>query len=388
MGCTLINRALEGEFLRLSQSFSVLTLTGPRQSGKTTLCKKLFPHFAYVNLEDARTRQAVQTDNFAFLQQFERGVIIDEAYHIPGLFSAIQVLVDENPHRRFILTGSSNFSLLENITQSLAGRAAILTLLPLSLCEIKEQIASTDTNTILVNGGYPEVWNGSKAATDVYRNYYNTYIERDVRQLLNVNNISHFQSFMRLCAGRVGSEFNASMLANEIGVSVKTIQNWLNTLEASYVLFSLPPFFRNIGKRLIKNRKIYFYDTGLATYLLNIESPEMLANHPVRGGLFENLAVVEFVKNRYNSGKEPNLFFYRDNLQEVDIVQEQGFDELYAYEIKSAQSYHSDFNKGLDYFRKLFGQAVKSTQVIYDGTLELASPKNGYVNFRNLFIEL
>lgn len=379
-----INRVLHIELERLEKLYAVIVVTGPRQSGKTTLCKNQFSGYHYVNLENISVREQIQAAPKAFLEQYVAGLIIDEAQHLPELFSYIQIIADENEQAKFILTGSSNFSLMEGITQSLAGRAAVLTLLPLSLKELGSRVHQEDTDTLLLNGGYPAVWAKSFPVQDVSRNYYNTYIERDVRQLLNVKDITRFQTFIRLCVGRTGTEFTASALSNEIGVSVPTIQEWLSTLEASYILFRLPPFFRNIGKRLVKTSKLYFYDTGLACFLLGIENEQQLAIHPLRGALFENMVVLEFFKNRYNQGKLPNLYFYRDKSQnEVDLIEEKGI-QLYAYEIKSARSFTRGFVKGLDYLRKVVGDDVVSTQVIYDGENDIYSPENGTVNFRNI----
>ena len=379
-----LNRQLHSELERLAKLYSVVVMTGPRQSGKTTLCKNQFSGYHYVNLEDISIREQIQTAPKAFLEQYTEGLIIDEAQYLPQLFSYIQVIVDGNEKAKFILTGSSNFSLMESITQSLAGRAAVLTLLPLSLKELGSRAHQGSTDTLLLNGGYPAVWAKGFSVQDVSRNYYNTYIERDVRQLLNVKDITRFQTFIKLCAGRTGTEFTASALSNEIGVSVPTIQEWLSTLEASYILFRLPPFFRNIGKRLVKTPKLYFYDTGLACFLLGIEDEQQLAAHPLRGALFENMVVLEFFKNRYNQGKLPNLYFYRDKSQnEVDLIEERGT-QLYAYEIKSAKSFTKEFVKGLDYLRKVAGDDVVSTQVIYDGENDIYSPENGMLNFRNI----
>ncbi len=378
-----ITRMLHKELHRLANLYSIVVVTGPRQSGKTTLCKKQFLDFHYVNLEDISLREQIALAPKAFLEQYAQGLIIDEAQHYPELFSYIQVVADARESAKFVLTGSSNFSLMQSITQSLAGRAAVLTLLPLSLQELGERV-HTATDTLMLNGGYPAVWAKGIPVQDVIRNYYNTYIERDVRQLLNVKDITRFQTFIKLCAGRIGTEVNASALSNETGVSVPTVQEWLSTLEASYILFRLPPFFRNIGKRLTKSPKLYFYDTGLACFLLGIENEQQLTTHPLRGAIFENLVVLEFVKNRYHTGKLPNLFFYRDKSQnEVDIVEEQG-EELYAYEVKSARGFTRSFVSNLDYFRKVVGQAVVSTQVIYDGDVDIHTPENGVVNFRNI----
>lgn len=377
-----LERLLSRELDRLADLYSVVVITGPRQSGKTSLCKHHFSTYEYVNLENPATREQVLVNPKAFLEQYAKpGLIIDEAQHLPELFSYVQVVVDEDETAKFILTGSSNFGLLQGITQSLAGRAAILTLLPFSLNEIAKEV---DTDSLIFKGGYPAVWAKNIPIQDVAQNYYNTYIERDVRQILNIKDISRFQTFIRLCAGRVGTEFNASALSNEIGVSVPTIQEWLSVLEASYVLFRLPPFFRNIGKRLVKTPKIYFYDTGLACYLLGIEKEEQLETHPLRGVLFENMVILNFVKHRFNAGKVPHLYFYRDKSQrEVDLIEERGT-ALYAYEIKSAKAFTKNFVQNLDYFRQVAGQDVVSTQVIYDGEINIETPENGMLNFRNL----
>lgn len=376
-------RKIEAELLRLSQLYPIVAITGPRQSGKTTLCKHQFPNYHYINLENPSSRELLLNNPEGFLQQYQTGLIIDEAHHLPELFSYLQITVDENPSSKFVLTGSSNFSLMESITQSLAGRAAILILLPLSLQEIENKTEG-DTDTLLLNGGYPAVWFKDIPAFDAARNYYNTYIERDVRSLLNIKDISKFQIFMKLCAGRIGSELNASALSGEVGVSVPTIQEWFSVLEASYIIFRLPPFFRNIGKRLVKSPKLYFCDTALACYLLGIENEDHLATHPLRGSVFENLVILEFLKERFNRGKDSNLYFYRDQSQnEVDLLEENG-KKISAYEIKSAKFFNRSFVNNLDYLRKNIGEDLVSTKVIYDGTEQLDSPDNGIINFRQL----
>jgi len=382
----MINRHLQIEIERLKNLYSVIVITGPRQSGKTTLCKAVFSSYQYVDLDDVSIREQIRASPKAFLEQHAQGLIIDEAQQYPELFSYLKVVVDEKPGSHFVLTGSSNFSLMEQVTQSLAGRAATLTLLPLSLKELGEK-KTVSTNTLLINGGYPAVWAKKIPVQDVSKNYYNTYIERDVRQLLNVKDISKFQIFIRLCASRVGAELNASALSNEVGVAVSTINEWLSVLEASYILFKLPPFHRNIGKRLVKAPKLYFCDTGLVCFLLNIENEQQLAYHPLRGAIFENMVVLEFMKNRFNQGKLLNIFYYRDKSQrEIDLVQERS-NGLYAYEIKSAQSFHAQFLSNLLYLKKIVGEDLVSTQVIYDGEMDIHTPENGMVNFRNVKFE-
>lgn len=377
-----IKREIEKEFKRIKNLFPVVIITGPRQSGKTTLCRNVFPDYNYINLERISIREQIMESPEAFLIENKAGVIIDEAQRAPDLFSYLQVVVDEYPESHFILTGSSNFMLMEKVTQTLAGRAGTLTLLPLSFSEISDYESSTDE--LLLKGGYPAVWSKQIPVKDVSQNYYTTYIERDVRQLLNVKDIIKFQTFIRLCAGRVGTVFNASALSNEVGVSGVTIQEWLSVLETSYVLFRLPPFYRNIGKRLIKSSKIYFCDTGLACYMLGIEDVKQLEIHPLRGAIFENYVVLEFLKNRFNNGNRSNLSFYRDKSQrEVDLIQENGND-IFAYEIKSAKSFHENFVQNLNYIKEFLGATLKSAQVIYDGDFEIKSPDNGTVNFRNI----
>ena len=381
----MINRCLYDELQRVGEAFSVVLLTGPRQSGKTTLCKMVFSDYDYVTLEAPDTRVLVATDPLSYLRAHTHGLIIDEAQHLPELFSYIQVAVDEDKSRRYILTGSSNFSLMERITQSLAGRAAILNLLPLSVKELADYSIS-DTDELMVRGFYPGVWGDGKEPRDVYGNYYATYIERDLRNLLNIRNLSLFQHFVRLLAGSVSQEFNAAKFANSVGVDLKTVQSWMSILEASFVVYRLPPYYRNIGKRIIKSHKAYFTDTGLACYLLGISNPSQLVNHPLRGALFENMVIGEFVKNQYNQGHRPNFYFYRDaTMHEVDLIEEVSFDVLDAYEIKSAQRFNTDFLKGLTYLRNLYPGQVRSMTVIYDGEERLDASDFAVRNFRNQF---
>ena len=383
----MIYREIQKELERLLPHFRVLVLTGPRQSGKTTLCKHHFSNYAYFNMEDISVREQIAVSPKHFLEQYApKGIVIDEVQQYPELFSYIQIVADEHPDYRFVLTGSSNFALMQNISQSLAGRAALFTLLPLSLAELQKN-STAETDTLMFNGGFPAVWSCQIPAYDLCRNYYNTYIERDVRNLINIKENSKFQTFIRLCAGRIGCVFNASALSAEIGVSVPTINEWLSVLEASYVLFRLLPFHRNIGKRLIKTPKIYFYDTGMVCYLNRIENEQQLTTHPLRGAIFENLTVVEFLKSRFNRCKEANLYFYRDQSQrEVDILQEFG-NQYHAYEVKSAKAFHHSFFDNLKYLKSVMGEdALVQTQVIYDGETDINIPENGMINIRNIHV--
>lgn len=376
----MYKRDLCNELLRIKDFFPVVVVTGPRQSGKTTLCKMAFPDYGYVNLEDEIVRGELSLLRKEFFMT-KGNLIIDEAQNMPEIFSIIQVLVDENPELHYIITGSNNFSLMQNVTQSMAGRAALLTLLPLSLSELNDKDKSASVDEIMLRGFYPAVLAKQIPAQDAYRQYYNTYLQRDIMQVMNIKNMDEFRRFVVLCASRVGTEFNAQGLSNEIGVSIPTVQSWINVLEASYIAFHIPPFYRNIGKRLIKKPKLYFFDSGLVCYLLGIRTVEQLSTHPLRGQIFENMVVGDMLKNIYNKGQDNNLYFFRDKSQhEVDIVQQYA-QQLKAYEIKSAQIIHTDFYKNLDYFKKLLGEDVVSTQVIYTGKDELPIANNGYINY-------
>lgn len=391
----LIDRDLLGTINNIFRYFSVLTLTGPRQSGKTTLCRKLFASLPYYNLEDVATLDAIKSDPKAFLLRDAQGMILDEAQRFPEIFSYLQVLTDEqrmngDVQSKYVVTGSANFSLLRTATQSMAGRTAVLTLLPLSNQEINNAFATADTNTRMFKGGYPAVWKVDDAGRNLLLgNYYTTYIERDLRSMINIKDLSQFHTFIRLCAGRIGSECNTSALAVETGVSVPTIQSWLSILEASYVVYRLQPYFANIGKRLTKTPKLYFYDTGLASWLMGIKSVEQLSFHPLRGALFENMVVNDFMKSALNKGERPELYFYRDARQhEVDLLQVDALGRMNAYEIKSGQTFHSDYFSGLHYLEEVMGDRLNHTCVIYDGELEQQKQKEAYCNYKNITITL
>lgn len=361
-----IQRKITPALLRGAEYFPVTVVTGPRQAGKSTLCQHVFDSYARFNLEDIALRESISNDPKGFLIGCGEKVIIDEAQNLPDLFSYIQIAVDENPKRRFVLTGSNNFALLEKITQSLAGRAILFTLLPLSLEEVGAYAMSA-TDDLLYNGFYPSVITGTRPADLFFSAYYSTYVERDVRQIKNLSDISQFQRFIRLLAGRVGCELNASQIATETGVSSPTIKSWISILESSYVAFTLAPYYSNINKRLTKTPKIYFYDTGLLCFLLGIETPGQLMTHPLRGGIFENLAVIDLMKSRFNSGKQPNLWYYRENSgKEVDIVRMEG-ENLDIFEVKSSHTFNKSFLKNLSYLKDILGDKVRSAKLVYDG---------------------
>ena len=380
-----IKRSIIAELQDLANQYPVVMVTGPRQSGKTSLCRHVFPDKPYYSLENPDMRNAIIADPRAFFNANADGAIIDEFQRYPEILSYMQGIVDEKKQKgQFILTGSNNVTMLTNVSQSLAGRVAILKLLPFSVYETLEITKEYDADDYLYKGFYPGIYSNNLNPTIAYRNYYETYIERDVRQLINIKDLVSFQKFIRLCAGRTGQLFNASNLATEVGVSVMTIQSWLSVLQATYVVFMLQPWSVNLSKRLVKTPKLYFYDVGLASYLLGIENTKHVETHPLRGSLFENLVVVDLLKKRYNAGMDNNLFFYRDNHgNEIDVIQEAG-SKVTAFEIKSAQTFTPHFLKGLDYLRKIAANYAGESYLIYDGAEEMTISNHHIINFRKI----
>lgn len=340
----MLPRLITPTLQRLATSFPVLAITGPRQSGKTTLARAQFADRPYVSLEDPIERAFAAEDPRGFLARFTQGAVFDEAQRWPDLFSHLQGMVDANRQPgRYILTGSQQFGLLAGITQSLAGRVGMTRLLPLAAPEIPA-IANgqLDLDNAMLIGGYPALHTQAVQPADWFASYVATYVERDVRQVLNIQNLSTFQRFLRLCAGRTGQLLNISALASEAGITANTARSWLSVLESSDLIHLLPPYFRNFGKRLVKMPKLYFLDTGLACWLLGIRSEEVLSLHPMRGALFENWVIGEFIKARYNQGQPADLYFWRDNNGlEADLIFEQG-GKLQMVEIKSGQTITSD----------------------------------------------
>lgn len=364
--------------------FPVITVTGPRQSGKTTLLRYLFPELPYISLENPNEKELALNDAIGFLNRFPKGVFLDEVHNVSQLLSYIQGLVDNNKDLRFILSGSSNFAMLRSVTQSLAGRSGVYELLPLSYSELKDMLKDKSIDEIIFNGFYPALFSNNTPANLFYSSYIKTYLERDVRDLLNIKNLLQFNIFLKLCAGRIGSLFNASELANEVGVDVKTIQSWLSVLQASYIITLLPPYFDNTRKRLTKSPKLYFMDTGLACNLLNIESPEQLARDKMRGPLFENLVVLEALKKCYNEGRSGNIYFYRDsNQNEVDLIVKRG-NELSCIEIKSSMTYHRDFERTLSKIDGWVSAEIVSKAVVYNGTSENENGNVKLLNYKNI----
>ena len=378
-----IERDLAATLLDASQYFPVLCVTGPRQSGKSTLIKHIFNGYRRFTLEDYDVRSMAQNDPLGFLNQTNGGMIIDEVQRVPELLSYIQGIVDDRPERRFVLSGSSNFLLLKTVSQSLAGRAGVFELLPMSLSEAKEAYAEKTLDEIIYNGCFPAVCAGKNVAKYLYPAYTKTYIDKDLRQLININNLSQFHTFLRLCAARIGSIFNASELAGEVGVASNTINAWVSVLEASYIIMRLQPWSENSRKRLTKSPKLYFCDTGLACHLLDIESPEQLSRDKMRGHLFENLIVMEALKQRYNKGKESNIFFFRDAKgNEIDLlIREAG--KLKAIEIKSSQTYAPSFEDVLKKSGSLLTTPVSKRAVVYAGNRENAAADIALLNYRN-----
>ncbi|MBD5326672.1 MAG: ATP-binding protein [Muribaculaceae bacterium] len=374
-----IDRKIAPAILEAAKYYSVIIITGPRQTGKTTLAKHLWPDYSFTNLEDASTRARANDDINTFLDTLGNSAIIDEVQRVPEILSAIQARVDANPSLHYILTGSNNFSLLHSSMQSLAGRAALFTLLPFSFEELNDRQLNIPTAELMQRGFYPGTIANGVPPRMFYKNYYSTYIERDIRGMAQIQLLDRFQRFIKLCAGRCGTEINRAAIGTEAGVSAPTVDNWISLLKASYIVYTLPPYFANINKRLTKSNKLYFYDTGLLCFLLGIEEWSQLENHPLRGSIFENLVVSEFMKNRFNADKQPNLYFYRERTgKEIDIVQEMP-DGLHLYEVKASKTFQSTFTSNMKYLEQLLPDVVAST-VIYDG--DAAPP--GLLNIRNI----
>lgn len=375
----MIARTAHGTLKRLARGFPVVAITGPRQSGKTTLAKASFPGKAYLSLEDPDIRQLAESDPRGLLSRCPDGAILDEIQRAPRLFSYLQTRVDEDLRPgAFVLTGSQQFGLLSGISQTLAGRAGLVQLLPFSLGELQSGgKLPEDLDEVLFRGAYPPLYDRDITPGDWFANYVSTYVERDVRQLISVRDLSGFQRFLRMCAARVGQLLNLSSLAADCGISHNTASAWLSVLEASYIVFLLRPHHQNFNKRLVKAPKLYFCDTGLASWLLGIRAPEQLAFHAQRGPLFENLVVVEFLKSRLHQGVPSDLHFWRDSQGlEVDLLVEKG-GELHPVEVKSGQTIGSDFLDSLKKWSGFAGRQDKPAWLVYGGDTLL---KNGNVD--------
>jgi len=378
----VIKREISELILRLSRQYPVVTITGPRQSGKTTLCKLLFPKKPYISLENIEERNFAINDPKGFLAKYPNGAILDEIQKAPDLLSYIQTIVDDkNREGMFILTGSHQFEMMKNVSQSLAGRTAIVKLLPLSYQEAYSSISNNNIEEVLFTGFYPRIFDKKLSPTEVMSFYVSTYIERDLRELINIKDLSVFENFLKICAGRSGQIINYSSIGNDCGITYNTIKNWLSILETSFIIKIHKPFFKNINKRLIKSPKLYFLDTGLLCYLLGITEPKQIEIHPLKGAIFESFIVSDILKIKFNKGKQDNLYYYRDNHGiEIDILMDQGT-SVDAIEIKSSKTLSSQFFKNIKSYQK--NQKGKA-YLIYGGNENHTQENVQIVSWNNL----
>ncbi len=364
----IIDRCLTKKLKKAQKQFGVISITGPRQSGKTTLVKKIFSDYKYFNLEDFSTLQYIASDPKGFLEHSDEGIIIDEIQRFPELLSYIQVNIDKNfKPGKFVITGSQNLLLSSRVSQSLAGRVAVLVLLPFSIKELENsKFVANDIDKLMLRGFYP-AYVAKKLDRDLFfSSYIETYLERDVRMLKNIGNLSNFRRFLSILAGRVGQILNMSSLASDIGINSKTVSDWISILEASFIVFRLQPYYKNYGKRVIKSPKLYFYDTGLLTYLLEIDNVKEITKHYLRGSLFENLVISEIVKYKFNNLSSANFYFWRDKLgREIDFLITNGLEEI-LLEIKAGKTFNAEFSKTLDFYSGISDSKVRKF-VIYDG---------------------
>jgi len=371
----MIYRTITKELLTQLREYPVVTVIGPRQAGKTTLVRNVLPDYSYVSLEDPENRQLANDDPKAFLKRYSGKTIFDEVQRTPHLLSYLQGIVDEEgTNGRFVLTGSHQLELRAAITQSLAGRTGILHLLPLSIGELHDaKISFDDFESYIVQGFLPRIYDQHQRPRTAYANYYQTYVEKDVRQLIQLKDVSLFEKFIKLLAGRVGQIINYQSLSNDVGVGAPTIKQWLSILEASFIIFKLPPYYKNFGKRVIKSPKYYFTEIGLLAYLLGIEKNTQVSRDPLVGNIFENLAVIEVLKSRYNQGRNAELYYFRDsNGNEIDLLCKTG-DGLVGVEIKSASTWNSSFSKSLTNFSES-NEKLAGRIVVYSGSrIDLSS---------------
>lgn len=367
--------------MELWHAFPVLTITGPRQSGKTTLVKSLDLSIPYVSLEDLDVRELASSDPRGFLDNYPDGAILDEVQRVPDLFSYIQGIVDSTD-RKFVLSGSQNFQLIESISQSLAGRTAILKLMPLALSELGHDRFGS-YHEYVFQGSFPRLYDQPIDAYDYYSAYLSTYVERDVRLIKNIEKLSLFTKFLQLCAGRIGQPLNLSNLANDTGISPNTAQDWISVLEASYVVHLLQPYHKNYNKRITKSPKLYFWDTGLACNLLGLESSDQLQSFYLVGNLFENMVVNELFKSRFNEGKRSNLYYWQNrNRQEIDIVVSLPDREL-VIEVKSGKTISSSYWRNIDYWQSL-QQKPSEAYVVYGGDKEWQLDRGKILSWKSI----
>ena len=367
----MYNRFLTSQMQFFATKYPIVTVLGPRQSGKTTLVKKAFHHLPYVNLENIENRLLAKNDPNSFIAKYPNGAVFDEIQRVPELLSSIQVKVDEDERKGlFILTGSHQLDLDSAISQSLAGRTSILKLLPLSLLELRDNHLELSLEDVILHGGYPRIYKDNLPLHNAFSSYFQTYVERDVRSIINIKDVLVFEKFIKLLAARVGQIINYSSLAVDVGVSAVTIKQWISILEASYLIFRLPPYYENFGKRIIKSSKIYFLDTGLLCYLLCLENQEALLKDQFFGNIFENFTILELYKFFCNNAKDPRMYFFRDSVgNEVDILLQKGT-TLTPIEIKSSKTFSTAFLSGLNYFYDQVSDKAKDGCIIYRGEAE------------------
>lgn len=381
----MVTRKSQRQLKKMAAKMPVISITGPRQSGKTTLAKQCFPKYRYVNLENPDTFEEAKSDPRLFLSQHKQGIIIDEVQRMPELFSYVQTIGDERGKTgEFVLTGSQNFLLSSKISQSLAGRAFIAHLLPFSFEELKNTTYwRNDVNDLILKGFYPRIYDKNIPPDLFYPSYIQTYTERDIRQIINVSNLHLFQKFMRMAAGRVGQLLNYNNLANELGVDLKTVKSWFSILETSFIVFFLQPHFKNFSKRLVKTPKIYFYDTGLVCSLLGIKRKEEINHHWAKGALFENLVIADMMKNHFNRTQIPPLYFWRDSTgNELDCLIEEG-GKLKSVEVKSGTTIHQDYFKGLNYYNALSNTPSKDSYLFYGGNNNSKRKEANVLSWKN-----
>lgn len=381
----VIKRTIQHELMESAKAYPVTTILGPRQSGKTTLAKLTFPEKPYVNMEAPDVRKFSQEDPRRFLAQFPDGAILDEVQRTPEILSYIQVFVDEKKQNNlFILTGSHQLELQQEITQSLAGRTGILHLYPLSMTEIDQVYTSLSVDERLFLGGYPRIFEHNLQPHRFYRDYVQTYLERDLRQIVNVKDLDQFQRFIYLCASRVGQLIEYTHFANDLGISRHTVKEWLSVLKASFITWTLPPYFENFGKQIIKSPKLYFTDVGLLCYLLGAQESQHIAQHPLRGQIFENYVLLELIKARVNAGIEPRVFYFRDKQQnEIDIIIQTGTG-LDAIEVKSSQTFHPHFLKTVKKFNDIASKKLVRGYVVYCGEHQQMIDDIQVLNYHNI----
>jgi len=380
-----IKRKIEKEIRQLSKEFPIVAILGPRQSGKTTLAKHIFKKYKYVSLEDPDMRSLAIEDPRGFLFQYDKKVIIDEIQRVPELFSYLQTHTDELKETGlFILTGSQNYLLMENISQSLAGRVGLATLLPFSIEEVMKYNPKLTLEELMLTGFYPRIYDQGIRSLSFYKSYLSTYIEKDIRFIKNIVDYDSFYKFIKIMAGRTGQILNTLAISNECDISHNTVKEWLSVLETSYITYKLKPFYKNYNKRLIKNAKIYFYDTGLVCYLLGIKNIENLNTHYSKGSIFETFVVSDFIKNNFNKGKICDFYFWRDSQKkEIDLIINNGVD-LKSVEIKSGRTIKDDFFKGLNYWNSLSKNNPKNSYIIYAGESEHKRKDINIVNWKNI----